>query len=99
MNTLFTILITLIALSGFPIGLLIARLTKEELQQGKKWFSLIIFACIIAIIISVIKTEKETFLFLVASFTFILLIALASLVKARKLEKKPKSKKKRKIKK
>jgi len=28
---------------GFPIGLFLARTTKEELKKGQKWFKLIIF--------------------------------------------------------
>ncbi len=88
----------IIALSGYPIGLLIAHLTKEELEEGKKWFRLIILTCVIAIIISVILAEKEVLFFLILSFVFILLIALASLVKSSSIKikkiKKKKTKKK-----
>lgn len=82
----------IIALAGYPIGLLIARFTDEELEQGRKWFKLIIFVCIIAIIISIIVAKAETLLFLVVAFVFIALLALASLVKSKREKIKQQSK-------
>lgn len=37
----------IILLIGIPIGNLLARATKEELKQGKKWFSIIIIITLI----------------------------------------------------
>jgi len=33
----------LVLILGFPIGLFLAKQTKEELKSGQKWFRLIIF--------------------------------------------------------
>ena len=74
------ILILIIALLGFPAGLFIAKMTKEELKAGRKWFKLLAIAAAIAIIASSIFARGEAMLFLIASFVFIELIALASLI-------------------
>ncbi|MGB9708112.1 MAG: hypothetical protein ACPLXC_02175 [Candidatus Pacearchaeota archaeon] len=84
MNAWQVIVSIVIALLGYPVGLLIAKLTEEELEQGRKWFMLIILLSIIGIILSFVFTNNETLLFLVASFVFIALVALASLVKSRR---------------
>ncbi len=73
-----------IALLGYPIGLLIARYTREELAQGRKWFRIIMLACLIVMALAFIFTWGNTLLFLVSSLTFIILVSLASLVKSRK---------------
>ncbi len=39
---------------GIPIGNLLAKITKEELKQGKKWFKLIIILSLFGAIISFI---------------------------------------------
>lgn len=79
MNTLQTILVILIALSGFPIGKFIASQTKEELESGKKWFKLIIVVCMIGLISGAILIKGENLILLSASLAFIFLIAVASL--------------------
>ncbi|MEM4215283.1 MAG: hypothetical protein QW484_02900 [Candidatus Pacearchaeota archaeon] len=84
MNILTIILVIIIALLGYPTGLLIAKFTEEELHTGRKWFKLIIVVCILAIIVSIFIAKAETLLFLISSFIFILLVALASLIKLRK---------------
>lgn len=73
-----------VALLGYPIGLLISHFTKEELAQGRKWFKIIILVCLIALAFAFIFTWGNTLLFLVSSLTFIILVSLASLVKSRK---------------
>lgn len=90
MNPLSLTLIIVIALLGYPIGLLIARLTKEELQAGKRWFKLLIIISAIAIATSILFATDEILIFLVASFAFILLLALASLIQSNKLKRKKK---------
>lgn len=87
MNTFQIILTIIIALLGYPIGLFIAKLTEEELEQGRKWFMLIILVSIMGIILSLVFTNNETLLFLVASFVFVALVALASLVKSKRRKK------------
>ncbi|MCL6500802.1 MAG: hypothetical protein K6T16_02085 [Candidatus Pacearchaeota archaeon] len=81
MNTITIAVVLFIALLGYPVGLIVARMTAEELGQGRKWFALIIIACIIGIVFSVILSRGDVLLFLVASFVFIALLSLASLVK------------------
>jgi len=74
------IIAIIIALAGFPVGLLVAKMTKEELKAGRKWFWAIIILSTIGIIISIFMTKAETQLFLIASLAFILLLATASLI-------------------
>ena len=88
MNTITIILPIIISLLGYPIGLLIAKHTKEELKSGRKWFKLIIFICFLAIIASLIFTRDKTLLFLISSFVFIILLTLASLLKSKRKKKK-----------
>lgn len=84
MNALQIIVAIIIALLGYPIGLLISRFAEDELEQGKKWFKLIIAICIMAIIVSIIGAKAETLLFFISAFVFIALLALASLIKSKK---------------
>ncbi len=84
MNILTIILMIVITFLGFPIGLIIAKFTKEELKQGKFLFKLIILVCFVAIIITSVFMKNEVLFFLICSFVFIILIALASLIKAGK---------------
>lgn len=83
MNAWQIIVTVVIALLGYPIGLLIAKFTQEELNAGRKWFKLIILISFVGIIISLFITVGETLLFLIATFLFILLLALASLIKSK----------------
>ncbi|MCX8193816.1 MAG: hypothetical protein N3G19_00400 [Candidatus Pacearchaeota archaeon] len=95
MNVWQIIVTITVALLGYPIGLIIAKLADDELLQGKKWFKLIVSVCILAIVVSIIVVEEtETLLFFIASFIFITLVALASLVKAQKIGNKRKKDKK-----
>jgi len=48
MNEIFTLLIGVaVLILGWPIGMLLANATKEELKSGKKWFGLIVLLGII----------------------------------------------------
>lgn len=87
MNALQIILTIVIALLGYPAGLIISWLADDELKAGKVWFKTIIIASIIAIVISIIFVQGELLLFLSAAFVFIALMALASIIKSRKLGK------------
>ena len=84
MNTLQIVLTIIIAMLGFPAGLIIAWLADDELKAGRVWFEMIIVASIIAIVLSLIFAQGDALLFLLASFVFIALLALASAVKSRK---------------
>ncbi len=39
---------------GIPIGNLLARATKEELKEGKRWFILLILICIIGAVFGLV---------------------------------------------
>jgi ABC-type antimicrobial peptide transport system permease subunit len=89
MNALQIILGVVIALLGYPLGLIIAYFTQEELKSGRKWFRLIMLGDIILIILSIIlfSAELNTLMFLLSSFIFIFLLALASFIKSKKKRK------------
>lgn len=51
-----------ILLLGIPIGFFIAKLTREELKEGQKWFKIVIFFGISGAIIS-LYLKNDYFLF------------------------------------
>ncbi len=51
-----------ILLLGIPIGLFVAKLTKEELNEGQKWFKVVIFLGILGAIAS-LYFKSDYFLF------------------------------------
>lgn len=56
---------TFVLFLGIPIGSFLARLTKEELREGQKWFKLIIFASLTGALISLfLKNDALLFTFL-----------------------------------
>lgn len=66
-----------ILILGIPIGMFIARLTKEELFQGKKWFKiLIIFALFFSLIGLYLRSDALLF-----SCLFIAIVTSMSLRK------------------
>lgn len=84
MNLFQIILTIVIALAGYPLGLLLAHYTREELKKGRKWFKLVLMACVLGVIVSLIFSRGENLLFLIEVFVFMFLLALASLIKSRK---------------
>jgi len=62
---------------GIPIGNILAKNTHEELEDGKKWFLLLIFLSLIGAIISLIF-GKDSLLF---AFLFIAIVTSRSLKK------------------
>ncbi|MCK9568257.1 hypothetical protein M0R72_04880 [Candidatus Pacearchaeota archaeon] len=60
---------------GIPIGNFLARMTKEELKSGKKWFKLLIFVSLISSIISFFIGNDPLFF----SFLFIAVVTSRSL--------------------
>jgi len=65
---------------GFPLGLYLAKKTKEELKVGQKWFKLIIIISLGGAIISLI-IGNDVLLF---SFLFITLVTSLSLRKKKR---------------
>lgn len=54
-----------VLLLGFPIGRFLARITKEELKSGRKWFRLgIILLSVGAVISLIIRNDVLLFTFL-----------------------------------
>jgi len=68
---------------GFPIGNYLAKNTKEELNNGQRWFKLILIMGIIGTIIGLIIRND------VLMFTFLFIIVVTS----RSLKRKKKEKK------
>ena len=65
---------TTVLLLGFPIGNFLAKATKEELNQGQKWFKMIIIANLIGAVISLIFSKQDTLLLLIFLFQLALYI-------------------------
>ena len=61
---------------GFPLGSLLARMTKEELPSGQKWFKGIIFISLIGSITSLI-IKNDMLLF---SFLFVAIVTSRSIL-------------------
>jgi RsiW-degrading membrane proteinase PrsW (M82 family) len=49
----------LILILAFPIGVLLARFTKEELKSGQKYFKVLIGVCVFGLIVSLIIQKIE----------------------------------------
>ena len=60
---------------GFPLGILLAKKTKEELKSGQKWFKLIVIASLIGAIVGALLRKD----FLLFSFLFIAIVTAMSL--------------------
>ena len=63
-------------LIGVPVGNFLAKITKEELKDGQKWFKLIIWASLIGGFIGLIL-RNDVLLF---SFFFIAIVTSRSLM-------------------
>ena len=73
MSELLKLLIGIsVLLLGIPMGSFLARLTKEELREGQKWFKLLIIISFFGAIISLIF--KNDYLF----FTFLFIGVVTS---------------------
>jgi K+-transporting ATPase A subunit len=64
-----------VLLLAIPLGSYLARITKEELKQGQKWFKLIIAFCLIGGLTGLIIGND----FLLFSFFFIAIVTSRSL--------------------
>ena len=66
-----------ILLLGFPIGTFLARLTKEELKRGQKWFKIIILvSCVGALAGLFLRID-----YLLFAFLFMAIVTSRSLLK------------------
>ncbi|MEX0921103.1 MAG: hypothetical protein WDZ62_02465 [Candidatus Pacearchaeota archaeon] len=65
-----------ILILGFPLGNFLARITKEELKSGQKWFKILIILFSVASIISIL-TKNDILLF---TFLFMIIITSRSLI-------------------
>lgn len=75
---LIQIIVSLIVLAlGIPIGNFLAKITKEELRSGQKWFKIIIILCLIGAVFFLIF-EEDALLF---SLLFIAIVTSRSLKK------------------
>ena len=77
------LLLLLVVLSAVPIGLFIAKYTKEEIKKGKFWFIALMIASAIIFLISFIIDFPDKLLARVSS-GFIFILASVSLLKAKK---------------
>ncbi len=78
MPELLNLLIGIILLIlGIPIGNFLAKYTKEELKDGRKWFNLLIFIGLIGGVIALI-IGNDAIMF---SFLFIAIVSSRSLKK------------------
>jgi len=76
MNEIIKIIIGIAVLAlGIPIGNFLAKITKEEKKQGKKWFKLIALISLICGFIALIL-QNDILLF---SFFFIAIVSSRSL--------------------
>ena len=76
MTEILNILIgAIVLILGIPIGNLLAKYTKEELKDGRKWFILLIFIGVIGGIIGLIIGNDV----LMFSFLFIAVVSSRSL--------------------
>ena len=66
-----------ILILGIPLGTLLAKLTKEELKDGQKWFRLIIFCSLVLAIVGLIIGKD----FMLFGFCFIAIVTGMSLRK------------------
>ena len=69
---------TIIIILAIPLGFLIAHLTKEELEDGRKWFKFII---IISLITGFIGAYLRLY-YIVWTCGFIAIISFISLIKS-----------------
>lgn len=60
---------------AWPIGILLAKHTKEELKQGQKWFKILIAVSLIGAVVSIIFRQDA----LMFSFLFIAVVTSRSL--------------------
>jgi len=79
MQEIFKLLIGVAVLVlAFPIGDILARKTKEELKQGRKWFKIIVYLSLVGGVVGMLIRDDV----LMFSFFFMALVTSRSLRKA-----------------
>ena len=78
-ETIKLIIGSIVLLLGFPLGILLSKKTREELESGQKWFGIIIIASLVGGIIGLI-IGNDIVLF---SFFFIAVVTSMNLRKDR----------------
>ena len=66
-----------VLLLGIPIGNYLAKVTKDEMKSGKKWFRRIVILSLVGVIVGLI-TGNDTLMF---TFAFIAIVTSRSLKK------------------
>jgi Na+/melibiose symporter-like transporter len=82
------LLILLIIIAAWPLGRFISKQVKEELQEGKKWFYLICFLCMIGIAAGLFLLKGDEMILAESILDFIFLLSLASIYEANKSRRK-----------
>jgi len=79
MQEIFKLLIGVAVLAlAFPIGDILAKKTKEELKQGRKWFKIIVYVSLFGGVVGMLIRDDV----LMFSFFFMALVTSRSLRKA-----------------
>lgn len=76
--------ILLIIIAAWPLGRFISKQVREELQEGKKWFYLICFLCMIGIVAGLFLLKGDEMILAESILDFIFLLSLASIYEANK---------------
>ena len=85
MQEVLKIIIGIVILAlGFPIGDVLAKNTKEELNDGRKWFMVLILVSFVGAILS-LTFRVDALLF---TFLFIIIVTSRSTVGKKKIRKK-----------
>jgi uncharacterized membrane protein YfcA len=94
MQEVYKILIGIaVLILGIPIGNILAKNTKEELKEGRKWFLLLILLSLIGAVLNLIFLNDA----LLFTFLFIAIVSSRSLrAKGKKSEKKNRTRRKNK---
>ncbi len=78
MTEIINLLIGVVVLAlGFPLGMYLAKVTRDESKEGQKWFKLITILSLIGVVVSLVL-GKDILLF---SFSFIAIVTSRSLKK------------------
>lgn len=73
----------LILLTSFPIGYLLAYLTREELVSGRKWIKMLgIFCLILAFIFILISFSLEIKIAVILTLVYIAVVSFVSVYKS-----------------
>ena len=86
METYQIALLILIALLGIPVGVLIAKHTKEELKKGKKWFMLISVFSAALFFISIFVFEGDERVLSLTTLAFVFTLSITSYLRAETLK-------------